>query len=73
MATGLTIRACQDDRVLFNTAAQWVTLLAEADAAGRQQDELTRPGVTPCWSSIYAEAATMPSRYAGIWRSQRVR
>ncbi len=32
---------------LFNTAAQWVTILAEAHAAGRLQDELTRLGRYP--------------------------
>jgi len=49
LATGLAIRACQaGHRVLFNTAAQWVTLLAEAHHAGRLQDELTRLGRYPC-------------------------
>ena len=48
LATGLAIRACQaGHRVLFNTAAQWVTVLAEAHAAGRLQDELTRLGRYP--------------------------
>ena len=43
LATGLAIRACQaGHRVLFNTAAQWVTLLAEAHHDGRLQAELTR-------------------------------
>jgi DNA replication protein DnaC len=49
LGTGLAIRACQaGHRVLFNTAAQWVTLLAEAHHAGRLQDELTRLGRYPC-------------------------
>jgi len=49
LATGLAIRACQaGHRTLFNTAAQWVTLLAEAHHAGRLQDELTRLGRYPC-------------------------
>jgi DNA replication protein DnaC len=48
LATGLAIRACQaGHRVLFNTAAQWVTLLAEAHHAGRLHDELTRLGRYP--------------------------
>ena len=48
LATGLAIRACQaGHRVLFNTAAQWVTILAEAHTAGRLQDELTRLGRYP--------------------------
>src|ERR1700710_332871 len=43
LATGLAIRACQAGyRVLFATAAQWVTRLADAHAAGRLQDELIR-------------------------------
>lgn len=43
LATGLAIRACQaGHRVLFATAAQWVTRLAEAHGSGRLQDELTR-------------------------------
>lgn len=43
LATGLAIRACQaGHRVLFATAAQWVTRLAEAHSSGRLQDELTR-------------------------------
>lgn len=43
LATGLAIRACQArHRVLFATAAQWVTRLAEAHSSGRLQDELTR-------------------------------
>src|SRR6266568_6661450 len=43
LATGLAIRACQaGHRVLFNTAAQWVTQLAETHHAGRLQTELTR-------------------------------
>ncbi len=43
LATGLAIRACQaGHRVAFATAAQWVTLLAEAHHDGRLQAELTR-------------------------------
>jgi len=43
LATGLAIRACQaGHRVLFATAAGWVTRLAEAHTAGRLQDELNR-------------------------------
>ena len=48
LAIGLAIRACQaGHRVLFATAAQWVARLAEAHAAGRLQDELTRVGRYP--------------------------
>ena len=48
LAIGLGIRACQaGHRVLFATAAQWVARLAEAHAAGRLQDELTRLGRYP--------------------------
>src|SRR5664279_5906128 len=48
LATGLAIRACQaGHRVLFATAAQWVTMLAEAHHAGRLQTELTRLGRYP--------------------------
>ena len=48
LAIGLGIRACQaGHRVLFATAAQWVTRLAEAHAAGRLQDELIRLGRYP--------------------------
>jgi DNA replication protein DnaC len=48
LAIGLGIRACQaGHRVLFATAAQWVTRLAEAHAAGRLQDELVRLGRYP--------------------------
>jgi DNA replication protein DnaC len=43
LATGLGIRACQaGHRVAFATAAQWVTRLADAHAAGRLTDELVR-------------------------------
>ena len=48
LATGLAIRACQaGHRVLFATAAQWVTRLAEAHNTGRLQDELVRLGRYP--------------------------
>jgi DNA replication protein DnaC len=48
LATGLAIRACQaGHRVLFATAAQWVTRLADAHHAGRLQDELLRLGRYP--------------------------
>src|ERR1700756_5234293 len=48
LATGLAIRACQaGHRVLFATAASWVTLLAQAHHAGRLQAELTRLGRYP--------------------------
>jgi DNA replication protein DnaC len=48
LAIGLGIRTCQaGHRVLFATAAQWVARLAEAHAAGRLQDELTRVGRYP--------------------------
>jgi DNA replication protein DnaC len=41
LAIGLAIRACQaGHRVLFATAADWVTLLAQAHHAGRLQSEL---------------------------------
>jgi DNA replication protein DnaC len=48
LAIGLAIRACQaGHRVLFATAAQWVTRLAEAHTAGRLQAELVRLGRYP--------------------------
>ena len=48
LATGLAIRACQaGHRVLFATASEWVTRLADAHAAGRLQDELRRLGRYP--------------------------
>jgi len=48
LAIGLGIRACQaGHRVAFATAAQWVTRLAEAHAAGRLQPELIRLGRYP--------------------------
>jgi DNA replication protein DnaC len=43
LAVGLAMRACQaGHRVLFDTAAGWVTRLAEAHHAGRLQTELAR-------------------------------
>jgi DNA replication protein DnaC len=48
LAIGLGIRACQGGhRVLFATAAQWVTRLADAHAAGQLQAELVRLGRYP--------------------------
>ena len=48
LATGLALRACQaGHRVLFATATEWVTRLAEAHHAGRLQDELRRLGRYP--------------------------
>jgi DNA replication protein DnaC len=48
LAIGLGIRACQaGHRVLFATAAQWVTRLADAHAAGQLQAELVRLGRYP--------------------------
>jgi DNA replication protein DnaC len=48
LAIGLAIRACQaGHRVLFATAAEWVTRLADAHHAGRLQDELRRLGRYP--------------------------
>jgi len=48
LAIGISIRACQaGHRVLFATAAQWVTHLAEAHNAGRLESELTRLGRFP--------------------------
>ena len=48
LATGLAIRACQaGHRVLFATAAEWVTRLADAHHAGTLQGELTRLGRYP--------------------------
>src|SRR5438034_993079 len=48
LATGIAIRACQaGHRVLFATAAEWVARLAQAHAAGKLQDELTRLGRMP--------------------------
>lgn len=48
LATGLAIRACQvGHRVLFATASEWVTRLADAHHGGKLQDELTRLGRYP--------------------------
>ncbi|MGZ4665408.1 MAG: IS21-like element helper ATPase IstB [Frankiaceae bacterium] len=48
LATGLAIRACQaGHRTLFATATDWVTRLADAQNAGRLQDELRRLGRYP--------------------------
>ena len=48
LATGLAIRACQGGhRVLFATASEWVTRLADAHHAGKLQAELTRLGRYP--------------------------
>jgi DNA replication protein DnaC len=48
LAIGLAIRACQaGHRVLFATAAEWVTRLADAHHSGRLQDELRRLGRYP--------------------------
>jgi DNA replication protein DnaC len=48
LAIGLATRACQaGHRVLFATAAQWVTQLAQAHQDGRIHQELTRLGRYP--------------------------
>jgi DNA replication protein DnaC len=48
LATGIAIRACQaGHRVLFATAAQWVTTLAQAHHDGSLQSELVRLGRYP--------------------------
>ena len=48
LATAPAIRACQAaHRVLFATATEWVTRLAEAHHAGRLQSELRRLGRCP--------------------------
>jgi DNA replication protein DnaC len=48
LATGLAIRACQaGHRVLFATAADWVSALATAHHAGKLQAELIRLGRYP--------------------------
>jgi len=48
LAIGLAIRACQaGHRVLFATAADWVSMLAEAHHAGKLQAELIRLGRYP--------------------------
>src|SRR5918912_1323344 len=48
LAIGLGLRACQaGHRVAFATAAQWVSRLADAHAAGRLQTELIRLGRYP--------------------------
>jgi DNA replication protein DnaC len=48
LATGLAIRACQaGHRVLFATATEWVSRLAEAHHAGRLHEELRRLGRYP--------------------------
>jgi DNA replication protein DnaC len=48
LAVGLAIRACQaGHRVAFATAADWVSVLAQAHHGGRLQAELTRLGRYP--------------------------
>src|SRR6266496_441030 len=48
LAIGLAIRACQaGHRVLFATAADWVSALADAHHAGKLQAELVRLGRYP--------------------------
>jgi DNA replication protein DnaC len=48
LATGLAIRACQaGHRVLFATATEWVSRLAESHHAGRLHEELRRLGRYP--------------------------
>jgi DNA replication protein DnaC len=48
LATGFAIRTCQaGHRVLFATASEWVTRLADAHHDGRLQDELRRLGRYP--------------------------
>ena len=48
LAIGLAIRACQaGHRVLFATASEWGTRLAEAHHNGKLQNELTRLGRYP--------------------------
>jgi DNA replication protein DnaC len=48
LATALAIKACHaGHRVLFATAADWVTRLAEAHHAGRFPDEIKRLGRYP--------------------------
>jgi DNA replication protein DnaC len=48
LATGLAIRACQaGHRVLFATASQWVSRLADAHQVGNLQAELVRLGRYP--------------------------
>ena len=48
LATGLAIKACHaGHRVLFATAADWVTRLADAHHAGRFPDEIKRLGRIP--------------------------
>ena len=48
LSVGLGIRACQaGHRVLFATAAQWVSRLADAHHAGKLQDELVKLGRVP--------------------------
>jgi DNA replication protein DnaC len=62
LAIGLAIRACQaGHRVLFATAADWVSTLAQAHHAGTLQAELVRLGRYPllvvdlCRSRDYAD------------------
>src|SRR3954468_13574517 len=60
LATGLAIRACQaGPRVLFATAAEWVSRLAEAHHAGRLHEELRRLGRYPLL--VVTRSATSPS------------
>ena len=48
LSIGLGMRACQaGHRVAFATAAEWVSRLGEAHAAGRLHEELTRLGRVP--------------------------
>jgi DNA replication protein DnaC len=74
LAIGLAIRACQaGHRVLFATAADWVSTLAQAHHASTLQAELVRLGRYPllvvdlCRSRDYADGVGGVSRKAR-WR-----
>ena len=69
LATGLAIRACQaGHRVLFATASEWVDRLAAAHHDGTLQARAAQTrAATRCWSSTYADTATMPSRVLGCF------
>jgi hypothetical protein len=59
--TQLATRACQaGHRVLFATAAAWVTGLADAHHSGRTHDELRRPGRYRCSSSTRSATTLAP-------------
>ena len=78
LAIGLAINACQaGHRVLFATAADWVSMLAEAHHTGKLQAELVRLGRYPllvidlCRPRNYADDVVMIGRASVSRRRSR--